>query len=130
MKKNFLLSSFVCLISLIITNGFAERCPTPDEIKQQGFGMWQPYYDGNHAHQNMIREFKSHVTAFYEADYMLDDVYDGPAQCFYRNQDDEPMEMYLVRSDLKIIESDSSWKNNGNSFSCISKEINICQFFA
>lgn len=127
MKKLFMMCSISCVLSLNMINAFAERCPTPAEIKTQGFGAWHLFYDGEQAN-NHIKEFKSDVKTFAQADYMPD-VYDGPAQCFYQGQDNRMMEMYLVRFDLKILENNPAWKKGWASFSCTA-DINDCQFIA
>src|SRR3990167_3399344 len=118
MKTFFIVLSMVCLFSFITANGLAERCPTPDEIKTQGLGRWHVFYEGESA-DNMIQELKEKVNDFEQANYVYDPIPDAGAQCIYKDQNNSEMELYLVRSDLKINQNDSVWRNNGISFSCI-----------
>jgi hypothetical protein len=98
MLKKFICSSLILTATQIT---FAERCPSPEEIKSGQLHHWQVLNinSGSTLPNDLIEEFKTNVRYFALAEWMAD-APEGSGHCYYhgRDNDDGYLNVFLAKA--------------------------------
>jgi hypothetical protein len=120
-KKLILVTSFALSCIFFCLNGFAETCPSVQDIKNQKLPAgWAAYdsEDGTPLPPNRLAQLAAHIEQFALAEWPTNKKVANSIHCYYRDAHGSDLEAYFAKDNFKPDNTKHAWYSVSGFMHC------------